>query len=434
MIEQDVKRFAQSQPLDERIAWLSASRSALDELFLDPWFSSLWTLQEAYLCPHAYLLPREASHWSFTLADLWGWCDILQTHCMDPKVLGQTHWQIPLPENLVLHRKYMVDVETMIRERSISALASKSPMALYGAASYRKTRNEMDRVYAIQQVFGLRLGVSAPGSEHRKYHPTTLENQLGAKILETYPILSQLHNFTEPVELGRGWRISRSSRIPNLGLESNIALIKYVPNCRLTTEGRGGKQWGSFSGRICLFEEVRKAWMTVTPSPSDQTVAYSSPQFISLDVFLSHKKYEHRHTPSEQLPPEGFEPQNPAVWGFFRDLPRNREQHELAWWMTQRLGQLFTGKRLVILSLGQFEDTVEDDVRQEASLNPCYRVGLILVESELGGIFYWRRLGFCLWKSEQCLGTSEPSMIAAHRLLAVPVGHEQWQAECGLFG
>jgi len=35
-------------------------RNALDKLFMDPWFTSLRTLQEALLCLHAYLLSREA--------------------------------------------------------------------------------------------------------------------------------------------------------------------------------------------------------------------------------------------------------------------------------------------------------------------------------------------------------------------------------------
>ena len=437
MKKQKDVRSVRSQSMDDQIAWLSASRSALDELFLDPWFSSLWTLQEAFLCPNAYLLPREASAQPATLLDLWRWCDILQTCCLDPREVGYNFWEYPTWEYLYLNEKYTRDIEGMIRERSISALASKNPMALYGAANYRKTRNEMDRVYAIQQVFDLRLGASAPGSEHRKHHPIKLENQLGAAILETYPIPSQLHIFAEPVELGRGWRISKSSRIPDLGLKSNTALIKYIPDCRLTSEARGGKQWGSFSGRICLFEVMSKAWLTLRPPPEDQAKLYSSPQSIMLDVFLSTKDFGNRNKASKNWPPESFGfHQNPAIWnsGAYRDIPRNTEQHELAEWMVQRLGQLFKGKRLVILSLGHIEDTIVDDVSEEASLGPRHHVGLILVESELSGISYWRRLGFCLWECEEPPSTSNTSENEAHRLLCVPLQHEQWKTETGLFG
>lgn len=68
-----------SYPSSDTIAWSGPARTSLDELFTDPWFSSLWTLHEAFLCHKAYLVPLEASpiyqhvqhEWSHTPVN---WC------------------------------------------------------------------------------------------------------------------------------------------------------------------------------------------------------------------------------------------------------------------------------------------------------------------------------------------------------------------------
>ena len=419
------------------MAWLSEARTALDELFLDPWSTSLWTLQEAFLCPQAYLLPREATSSDFTLANLCEWCNILQKACSDFDITGQTHWEkmeTTSSEELRLRRKYFVEVETMITHRSLTALASRNPIALYGAACYRKTRDDMDRVYAIEQVFDLRLGKSAPGASNRTVHPLALQNELGTSILEMYPVLSQLHVFTEPVELGRGWRISGSSRIPNLSLKTNLAAIQYTPACRLRTEKAGGLQWGFFDGTICPFEDMRKAWVLVSYSLArSEADRQLSVQQIALDVFLSHKKPEYRHIPSEELGQDGFEPKNPAVWGFSQDIPPGSEQHALGHWMSQRMGELFPCKRLVALYLGHFKDEVGAATQASTNESTC-RVALLLVESELSGIPYWRRLGFCIWTCPSLEGTSDLDENTATSLLSVQDGHGLWQRVSGRFG
>ena len=402
---------------------------------MDPWFTSLWTLQEAFLCPHAYLLPREATTPVHTLADLCRWCETIHKACMNTRMFEKISQGLPTAEKLILREKYMFEVELMITDRSLTALASRNPMALYGAASYRKTRNELDRVYGIEQVFGLRLGTSAPGSSNQGIHPLILENELGTKILETYPVLGQMHVFTEPIEWGRGWKISGSSRIPDLGLGTNLASLQFTPTYRLATERAGHMRWGFFDGRICSFERMRKAWVTVSSSPqwvhNHQSI---SPQHIALDVFLNHKKPEYRHIPSDKLGPEGWESPYPAVWGYSRDIPRGKEQHELASWMSQRLDELFKGKRIVVLYLGCFEDEPERGMLQPTSLRPQYKVGLILIESEYNDVSYWRRLGFCIWECADPSDTSDPAEAAARTLLAVIEEHELWQREAGRFG
>lgn len=169
-------------------------------------------------------------------------------------------------------------------------------------------------MYAIEQVLNLRLDSSAPGAANCNIHTLALQNEHGSSILELFLVLSQLHVFTEPVELGRGWRISGASRIPDLSLTTNIAAIQYTATCSLNVEIVGGMQWDFFDGQVCAFEDLRRAWLLVSSivapkCSNDET----SEQQIALDVFLSHKKPEYQHIPSEKLGREGFERKPSAV-------------------------------------------------------------------------------------------------------------------------
>jgi hypothetical protein len=412
--------------------WILQCRNALDKLFMDPWFTSLWTLQEAFLCPHAYLLPREAEHIPMiqsmllrisntgSLSGLSAICDLLQKAC------EKVYTTMLIVDDFLVHRSNLTDIQTMLRDRGLSALVTGNPIALYGVASFRRTRKDVDRVYGIEQVFELRLGASASGSQSsRTYTRLRLETQLGAKILEKLPVLSQIHNFNEPVELGRGWRISSASRIPAIDLHINIASAKHTPACQLSVSRIARGEMGTYKGMITSFNQLRLAWSQAPlASGVQESDGSRSLQQICLDVFLNHKKFEFSHIPSEELGPEGFEVTYPAVWGFQRDIRRGIEQHELAAWLTTRLEELHQGKALVVLLLGSFLVRKTELHGAEA-----YNVGLILLESELHGTSYWRRLGFCLWQYDLVGLNSE----AANILRAVE-GQGNWKYTEGLFG
>ena len=423
-------------------------RTMLDALFMDPWFTSLWTLQEAFLCPHAYLLSREAAAPLNTLAHLCHWCctidklcDALNTQLPDSNAIEEFETHRPWAPN----EKCLWEIKSMLRDRGLVALSSRNPMALYAAASYRKTRNEVDRVYAIQQVFGLRLGSSAPGFVNQPIHLVMLEFELGARMLENYPVLSQMHVFNEPVEPSRGWKISMSSRIPNPGLKQNLADFQYVSVCSLTTQRASHLQWGFFSGKVCHFKDICKAW-TLTSPPSETSAdasVWRSPQWIALDRFHRPKKLLNRYiAPAvKKLGSNTWEIKDLAVSDLPQYLPTGEEQHKFASLIVQRMDEWYKDKQLFVLYLGKFLGGPNHDFAHRFLL---YRVGLILLESEYEGIpfhdfhgvTYWRRLGFCIWTcgySSDELDTSEDK-ITANNLLTVSDGSPQWRKESGLFG
>jgi hypothetical protein len=143
-------------------------------------------------------------------------------------------------------------------------------------------------------------------------------------------------------------------------------------------------------------------------------------------VFLHHKKPEYTHISTENLGAEGFEVPYPAVWGFSRDVPRGKEQHEMALWMVERLKELFSGKCLVVLLLGYFWDVADDDRSTK-----LFNLGLILIEAETHGLNYWSRLGFCIW---ECKGEGSDIKDATKRLLRAGEDDYNWEMVNGIFG
>jgi hypothetical protein len=93
----------------------------------------------------------------------------------------------------------------MIDQAGMILIARNNPIALYTSASYRKVSDPVDRVYGIMQVFGYQLGATGEkigtarkitGLFTRRFTPIQLERQLSKKLLEQYPVQSQLHIFT----------------------------------------------------------------------------------------------------------------------------------------------------------------------------------------------------------------------------------------------
>ena len=419
----------------------------LDALFMDPWFTSLWTLQEAFLCPRAYLLSRDATAPFDTLANLCHWCSIIDSFC---DILGPQFLEKRTTEEFDMHKswapneKCMWEIKSMLRDRGLVALASRNPMALYTAASYRKTRNEVDRIYGIQQVFNLQLGSSAPGFVNQPIHLVMLEFELGARMLENYPVLSQMHVFNEPVEPGRGWKISMSSRFPDPGFKQSIADFRYVSTCNLKTQRASHLQWGYFSGKVCHFKTMCTAW-TSAPLSSETSAGASvwkSPQWIALDNFLRPRKVLNRWiSPAvKALGSNTYDIKDLGVSDLPQYCPTGEAQHSFASLILQRMDEWYKDKKLIILYLGHFLD--EPDHFANRLL--LYRVGLILLESEYEGIPfhdfhgvpYWRRLGFCIWTCEDFSNNSDTSqdIMTANKILTVSDESSQWREESGLFG
>lgn len=160
----------------------------------DPWFSSLWTLQESYLCKRAIFVSRETSFGlvqglrdketeHFTLETVLDVSTHLCSLCRrfreaDPPRMGLSSIETQLLE--------------LVQNSGFTALKRENPMELYSAALSRKPRNKLDSMYGIMQVFDFRLGASdlesKPGTS---FTLSELEGQFGQALIKFSPILSQ---------------------------------------------------------------------------------------------------------------------------------------------------------------------------------------------------------------------------------------------------
>lgn len=424
------------------IGWLGTARASLDGVFLDPWFTSLWTLQEAFLCQHAYILPLEADLipiGSISGLEI-GSHATVETLCTASTTLSQViererpivqgQWQTDkINPDLGKRLKYLNEVYGMLSRRGLLALATRNPIALYNIAQYRTSRLDQDRVYGIQQIFDLRLGASAPGvseSKLKNFNRFVLEDELGAAVLIKYHVASQIHVFNEPVEEGRGWRFSASSTVPSLKIQSRVWDLEFENRCQLSTEKIKGQRWGFFHGQTCDFADLLRAWRNVhEASPISELLGVKSPQEILLDTFLL-------GIGDESLVNHPDEPIWTAVWSKRKAIPRDDQQHRLAWGLNELVRENFQGESAVVLLLGSFIDGCQSEQAVEESAR--YHVGLILVLKNARTNPYWKRLGFSVWQygySHHALENIGSPDLALMRAEDRCVG---WKTSSGLFG
>ena len=132
----------------QKIEQISRTKDLLDQilrglkgLLEDPWFSSLWTLQEAYLCPKAIMLSRNGcpigdrgvklvAPRSQTLNHVFSHANNLAFWST------QTLYARSLPQ-------YQLVIE-LIRKAGLAVLWMNNPMALLGVSHSRKATRELD--------------------------------------------------------------------------------------------------------------------------------------------------------------------------------------------------------------------------------------------------------------------------------------------------
>ncbi|KAG8527272.1 uncharacterized protein KY384_008016 [Bacidia gigantensis] len=226
--------------------WVSSMRDLVEAVLADPWFSSLWTLQETYLSPNAYVISRDANKRSF-----------------DPWLLNHLSETFNIVAGAIDHNEEIHQLSKdsglsmMITRSGLLELFNKHLMGLLTVSSNRTTTRREDRIYGIMQIFNLQLGASASDADPRRnFTLSELSDQLGMTLLQKYPIQSQLHIFNGPVALGKGWRINETSTIPDKcrqfyhpkRLQQDIH-----PTAVLSTHNLNNDIWGIFEGRTIPF-------------------------------------------------------------------------------------------------------------------------------------------------------------------------------------
>ncbi|KUI74405.1 hypothetical protein VM1G_10023 [Cytospora mali] len=248
------------------IPLLRSIKQNLQNVLGDPWFSSLWTLQEAFLRPDAQVvLAGGYIDPDTTLSSLVSYLAGLNSK-MDT-LLAQQTYTLRRPNSL--KAQLAQALMGMVTKSGAPMLNKENGLILYVASSYRTAWNPLDKVYGIMQVFGLVLGGAAyPG---REFTLEELEYQLGAGMNEASPVYAQLFVHSEDPALfeRRSWCIRNNVSIP----PRVSATILPDAACRFHFDR---EIWlASFEGKWCGFRSMsefwRKGWAFETRAQTHRT-------------------------------------------------------------------------------------------------------------------------------------------------------------------
>ncbi|CAD6584685.1 MAG: hypothetical protein ASARMPREDX12_001728 [Alectoria sarmentosa] len=345
----------------------------LPTLLSDPWFSSLWTLQEAYLCPAAMILAIDSTpvclikgKYPLSLHDLSQACQNIRNVC-------QYHLESPYREDEPI--KMLLD---SIKRSGLDMLVRTQPLALYAAAQFRQASNTLDRIYGIMQVFGFRLGNAAEDKiKSIEYSLTELEAEFGAALVSQFPILGQLFVHLCPIEAGKGWHVSSKCAIPAFAQSGPVLFSSLTQSYQISTKDVRGVTWAWIQGVACEFGTVRRAW---------------------LDLYGDASRWGPAGSGWEEIPGE--------------------YQHYLAARLT---GQYPADLQLLFLG------GVEPEVWNEPQYIHRFYYGLILLRQTVHGNSIWRRLGVCQW-------ILLPENEEAEQNSFLKGQSDDWKAVQGLYG
>ena len=383
----------------------------IERVLDDPWFTSLWTLQEAYLCggkSHmlggvgAEMLRISLFEISF---------DVISRVCL---------WLIGIlggPANVVgIEDKAKAWIQVLNRS-GVIAIASRNPLQLYAAAAYRVATKPPDYIYGFQQVFGLQLGKTMPGTPKGKFYTLPeLEDQFGAFLLENYPAESQMHVFSSAQD-GKGWHMNRFSRISGLftfppsWFDTIFSMqIPQEPLCELESRLTESQVMGHFSGHLCFADDFLKAIDKDDTVELFAALDWQKPSDnIGSDLCQLLKLVTSAHPSRVDIRTYGLAP----YIGHRSDLSQLERELEKIRKLDTRVLKL--GK----LKLGDSTSTLRTRLNRDRHEYETVISGLILEKEKPG---HWRRLGICLWK----LGGSIEDME--------DFGEIKWTAEEGYFG
>lgn len=198
-------------------AWLSHVYKGVQKLFSDPWFSSLWTLQEGYLRRDAILLFDDASWLDVPKFKSYsahgGPCtllDIVKGYAqVSTNLRGVLRYD---PERLGSDgRRQAQEICQRLDDVGVPCLAQAHAIALYGVSSRRNPNREHDRIYGIMQVFGLVLGQSA--QPDKSFTLNELEDQFGDAVNKANPVLAQSFVHLRDPRPNRHWCLQRDMRV-----------------------------------------------------------------------------------------------------------------------------------------------------------------------------------------------------------------------------
>lgn len=344
--------------------WTEECIHVLQLLLQDPWFTSLWTLQEMFLRADAIILSKTS--------------EPIQRKGGDENPLGLANLIVNCTSIYNTFTRRALDTRRALSPSFTTILDLIEMLGLYhgpwenstllfGAVKHRQTREPKDRVYGIMQVYGFKLGTSV--QPDRDFTLEDLEFQLAASHNAQSPISAQLFVHTRVIELGKCWRMDVESKLPYM---LQIVERDRGSACEISSSESG---LPTVTGKACHMEDIVDVWREAS-SGTTRSPASGRVNAIQ-DIILDATDFSLGTLPDDL--------QN-------LHLEDDRKQHELGALLVDTFGD-----SIKVLLLGSLIDGVDEDVELCA--------GLLLVFRHLDSTSCWQRIGVCLWEQmEDSLG------------------------------
>lgn len=277
MIVLDQVRVEADLGLKENDRRLEILEGAFRTILSDPWFSSLWTLQEIMMrndamvlssegrivtyCEH-YVQVNDTGEFNFPKAET-------SNHPMKFNHLAAL-WQRHVDSlrdtadkiDSVIEDSISTGKETIsgtglsarmrnlaekLEGSGLTELNSNNPHSQYGAAKYRKTIHAEDRIYAITQIYGLAVGQTV--RPHDKPSPDELRTEFGLAINALSPVQGQMFVHTSAPYQGQSWCITEDSHVP-----TELRFCDDVRDCSSITSEADDSVF--LTGQTCPFTSL----------------------------------------------------------------------------------------------------------------------------------------------------------------------------------
>ncbi|KAL9064115.1 MAG: hypothetical protein Q9161_009086 [Pseudevernia consocians] len=322
----------------------------LEILLQDPWYTSLWTLQEVFLRADAAILSKSSNIFKrkagngnpLSLANFVISCTSIYNELTRRALDGQQARGLSYTKIL-----------SLIERLGLYHGPWEDPILLYGAARHRTTRDPNDRVYGIMQVYGFRLGSSA--QPDHTFTLADLEFQLARAHNARSALSAQLFVHTRIIKVGDCWRMDSQSKLPQ-------ALLMFTDTdrqslCNISFENFREPR---LRAKACHLKDIVKVWKHACLPYECNAI-----QSVFLDVTAFSE---------EKVPPDLHE--------MSQDDAR---QHALSDLLVQSLDD-----EARVFLLGVLVGAIDEDVD--------LLVGLIANPQEKGTTLCWQRVGICIWE------------------------------------
>ena len=271
----DIRRYMQTLlccAYDFAIGKLDALNVAEDvvddisQLLQHPWFSSLWTLQESVLQRHALVLDKRGEPvttqgpWTgespcSQLIDVSGACALARTLIANVLLAERA---AGLESGLSPHSRKLQDLGRTIDEAGIDFMLCPNPNIQYAAARFRNTSRPEDRIYAIMQVYGYRLGDAATSSRKlKKFSLEDLELQFLKTLNAQSVVLGQAFQHLKVPQPGQSWCITNHVGVPRR-LHMIVVHEQFLSSAYTLSIRRKSEAY--FQGKACTLHELLGFW------------------------------------------------------------------------------------------------------------------------------------------------------------------------------